>query len=96
MYGYIYKTTNLINYKIYIGQKKSSIFLGDKYLGSGLYLNRAINKYGKEKFKVELITEADNKEELDNLEKYYINLYNSTDIEIGYNIANGAVGGGDI
>ena len=35
MYGYIYKTTNLVNGKIYIGQKKSDVFLGDKYLGSG-------------------------------------------------------------
>lgn len=35
MYGYIYKTTNLINGKIYIGQKKSEKFLGINYLGSG-------------------------------------------------------------
>ena len=26
MYGYIYKTTNLVNGKIYIGQKKSNTF----------------------------------------------------------------------
>lgn len=35
MYGYIYKTTNLINGKIYIGQHKANKFLGQSYLGSG-------------------------------------------------------------
>lgn len=96
MYGYIYKTTNLINNKIYIGQKKSKIFLKEKYLGSGLYLKRAVNKYGKDNFKVELIDKADDREQLNELELYYINLYDSTNINIGYNIANGAVGGGDV
>ena len=96
MYGYIYKTTNLINKKIYIGQKKSKIFLENKYLGSGLYLKRAVKKYGKENFKVELIAWASNREELNNLEKYYILKYNSLNSNIGYNIANGAFGGGDV
>lgn len=55
MYGYIYKTTNTINGKIYIGQKKSSEFLGVQYLGSGKILKSAINKYGVEAFIVEVI-----------------------------------------
>ena len=42
MYGYIYKTTNTVNNKIYIGQKKSEIFLKESYLGSGKYLKNAI------------------------------------------------------
>ena len=54
MYGYIYKTTNLLNSKIYVGQKKSNIFLEEKYLGSGVRLNSAIKSYGKENFTVEL------------------------------------------
>ena len=45
MYGYIYKTINLVNDKIYIGQKHSSKFLGEKYLGSGKSLKGAIIKY---------------------------------------------------
>ena len=40
MYGYFYKTTNLINWMIYIGQKKG-IFTA-AYLGSGVYLKRAV------------------------------------------------------
>ena len=50
MYGYIYKTTNLLNNKIYIGQKKSNEFLHEKYLGSGKYLLNSIRKHGKENF----------------------------------------------
>ena len=44
----IYKTTNLINGKIYIGMSKNK---KENYLGSGIYLKYAIDKYGKENFK---------------------------------------------
>ena len=54
MIGYIYKTTNLINGKIYIGQHKSSSF-DTNYYGSGKLLIKALKKYGKENFKIELI-----------------------------------------
>ena len=93
MYGYIYKTTNLVNGKIYVGQKKSKKFLGVNYLGSGKYLRCAIQHYGMDSFAVSLIAVANSKEELDELEKYYIKKFNSTDHEVGYNIASGAVGG---
>lgn len=93
MYGYIYKTTNLINGKIYIGQKKSTIFLGEKYLGSGIELVSAIKKYGKENFKVELIEELPTKKKLDEREIYWIDKYNSRNKQIGYNIAEGGEGG---
>ena len=92
MYGYIYKTTNLVNGKIYIGQKKSDVFLGDKYLGSGKILKMAIEKYGKENFSVELLHESLNKLDLDAMEICYI--YNYRDMGYSmYNIANGGNGG---
>lgn len=55
MFGYIYKTTNKVDGKIYIGQKKSDRFLENTYHGSGLYLLRAMKKYGKENFETCLI-----------------------------------------
>lgn len=92
-YGYIYKTTNNINGKVYIGQKKSSTYLQEKYLGSGKLIKKAINKYGRDNFSNELLCWCISQNELNLYEKYYINLYNSTNKSIGYNIADGAQGG---
>ena len=89
MYGYIYKTTNLINNKIYIGQKHSSKFLGNKYLGSGKRLQEALIKYGKENFKVDLVEEIFTKEQMDEREIYWIAHYDSTNNNIGYNLSTG-------
>ena len=93
MYGYIYKTTNLINGKIYIGQKASSLFLGEKYLGSGRYLNNAVNKYGRECFKVELLEWCEDSQQLNLREKYWIAYYDSRNFQVGYNISEGGEGG---
>ena len=70
MFGYIYKTTNKINGKIYVGKKISSIFLGNKYHGSGAYIKNAIHKYGEENFETELLEEAYDLEDLNMKEKY--------------------------
>ena len=93
MFGYIYKTTNSCNGKIYIGKKQSDKFLGEAYLGSGIRLNSAINKYGITNFKVELLDTANNLAELNDKEIYYIDKYKSRDLNIGYNIAPGGDGG---
>lgn len=92
MYGYIYKTTNLANNKLYIGQKKSEIFLGNKYLGSGQLLKKAIIKYGKDSFSVELLEKCDSKLILDSRERYWIKYFNTKNVEVGYNIASGGEG----
>ena len=91
MFGYIYLTKNLITNKIYIGQHKSKKYK-PSYLGSGKRLVNSIAKYGKDNFEKSILDTADSKEELDLKEKYYISLYNSTDKEIGYNIALGGSG----
>ena len=89
MHGYIYKTTNLLNNKIYIGQKHSSTFLGNKYLGSGKILNQAITKDGADNFIVQLLEEVNTQDELDEREIFWIKHYKSTDRHIGYNICEG-------
>lgn len=91
MYGYIYKITNLINGKVYIGKHKSEIF-DDKYHGSGKILKISIKKYGWENFSYIQIDQANNLEELNIKEKYWINYYKSTNTFL-YNIANGGDGG---
>ncbi|CAI6329894.1 NUMOD3 domain-containing DNA-binding protein [Bacillus subtilis] len=93
MFGYIYKVTNMVNDKIYIGKKHSAVFLND-YYGSGLLINRAIDKYGLENFKLEMIDTADSLEELNEKEKFYIKKYDSFyKTSRGYNIASGGDGG---
>lgn len=91
-YGFIYITTNNINGKKYIGQKK---YYGnyETYIGSGIVLKNAINKYGKENFTREIIENCKTKEELDSREKFWIEYYNATESEDFYNITSGGDGG---
>lgn len=88
--GYIYKTTNLINKRIYIGKKYKSEF-DSTYYGSGTILQEAIKKYGKSNFSVELLQWAESDEEIDQLEKDYISEFR-LNFHL-YNIAEGGTGG---
>lgn len=88
MYGYIYKTTNLINNKIYIGQHKAKQFEPEKYIGSGFLLNKAIDKYGINNFKCEILEKCESKEILNQQEIYWI-----AKLKPDYNISNGGNGG---
>ena len=91
----IYKITNLTTGKFYIGltiQNINTRFNHHVYeakLGSTSYLHRSILKHGKENFKIEKLDEAQNIEELQRKEVYYINILNTTNRKIGYNIAQG-------
>ncbi|CAG7579897.1 MAG: endodeoxyribonuclease [uncultured marine phage] len=84
----IYKTTNLKNGKFYIGKDERN---HPDYYGSGLLLNRAIEKYGKENFVKEILEECFTRDELNNREIYWIDELNA--IKDGYNIAIGGSGG---
>jgi hypothetical protein len=55
----VYKTTNLLNNKIYIGVHKTENIY-DNYLGSGLILKQALKLYGRENFKKEILFCFDN------------------------------------
>lgn len=95
--GVIYKITNKINHKIYIGQTRVTepqrwqqhVWYANNYPNKdSLLLCYAIRKYGKENFHREIIEECDNNS-LNEREVYWINHYNSTDKNIGYNLALG-------
>ena len=93
MYGIIYKITNTVDGKIYIGQTVRSFW--ERYEGhlentKNRHLKRAIQKYGVDAFEiVEVLDTAETKEELDAKEQYYIALYRSNERQYGYNIADG-------
>lgn len=86
----IYKITNLINGRIYVGKDKHN---NPKYLGSGIILHQAINKYGIENFKKEILEYCTTNEELCDREKYWINKLNSLYEFGGYNLTIGGEGG---
>lgn len=86
--AFIYKTINLINNKIYIGQSVYTPEEASNYLGSGKYLRLAIDKYGKENFIREILEECEN-HLLDEREIFWISYFDSTNLEIGYNLLQG-------
>lgn len=89
MLGYIYKTTNLANGKLYIGQHKNAQY-NPKYFGSGKLILRAIEKYGIENFANEMIHVCHTKEEMQDMERHYIAEYQSFPrTGKGYNLTAG-------
>lgn len=94
MYGFIYITTNNINGKRYIGQRKyDKQGKWKEYLGSGINITRAIKKYGSENFSKEIIEECKSKKELNEKEIFWIEFYNAVESNEFYNIARGGDGG---
>ena len=87
----VYKTTNIINNKIYIGVHKTNN-INDAYLGSGEVLFKAINKYGSENFIREIIDIFKSKKSAYSLERKIVNknFILRTD---NYNIRIGGEGG---
>ena len=88
----IYLTTNTINGKIYIGK-----YCGESefYLGSGTILKNAIKKYGKENFIRETLEDGiTDHDYLCEREIYWIDFYDATNLEVGYNLCKG--GGGTL
>lgn len=71
-YHFIYKTTNLLNGKYYVGIHSTSN-LKDGYLGSGKRLRRSIRKYGKSNFKLEILEFFSTREEVVKREKELVN-----------------------
>ncbi len=93
MYYLVYKTTNLINSKCYIGVHKTTD-LNDGYVGSGIALNRAINKYGLENFETEHLKICESAKDMFDMESLLVDedFINRADT---YNIKLGGIGGFD-
>ena len=93
--GIIYKITNLVNGKIYIGktiqgiQKRWYGHLKKAKIGKGHYLHSAIRKYGAHNFKIEQVCECNSAKELNQKEQYWISYYNSDNHSLGYNLTPG-------
>lgn len=91
MYYTVYNTTNLINSKTYIGAHKTNN-LDDEYVGSGKYINRAINKHGIENFSKEIIFRAVSEDIMYWIERMLVDEEHVKD-SMTYNLKLGGQGG---
>ena len=98
VYGVIYKITNKVNGKVYIGQTITGF---DRRYGNNLskrtsnrHLKYSIQKYGIDNFNISKVFDiAFSKEELDIKEKCWISIYKSTNSDYGYNSEDGGSNG---
>lgn len=91
-YHYIYKTTNTITKRYYIGMH-STCNINDGYIGSGKILKRSICKYGLQNHKREILFFVDTREQLVEIEKTIITESLLSD-PLSMNIRLGGEGGG--
>lgn len=90
MFGYIYKITNTINGKIYVGLHKSEKF-DESYWGSGSNLKEDYKKFGRDKFIREVLESCDTLEQLNEREQHWIEYLDARNPSVGYNIQPGGV-----
>lgn len=86
----IYETINKINGKRYIGKDKND---DCNYLGSGKFLQKAIEKYGRKNFIKTILERCTSDEELNEREQHWISITNAQKSKLYYNIAPGGDGG---
>lgn len=86
----IYKVTNLINNKYYIGMHRTTN-PNDGYLGSGIAIKKAIKKYGRENFSKEVLFVFETEKEMQDKEKELVNEDVVND-PMSYNMTQGGKG----
>lgn len=89
MFYLVYKITNTLDGKYYIGAHKT-MNKDDGYMGSGVYLRNAIQKYGIESFSKEILAECPSEFDMYNKERELVVL-----CENSYNLKEGGYGGFD-
>lgn len=89
----VYKVTNKINGKYYVGMHKTRD-LDDGYVASGLLISRAIEKYGLENFNREILHFLDSDEEMKEKEAEIVDEDFVAD-PMTYNLKVGGEGGWD-
>ena len=92
---YVYKHTNLIDGKVYIGmscQKTYKRWKESNYLRQPRF-GAAIQKFGWTNFSHEVLFDNLTKEEAERLENITIGLFRSNDERFGYNANSGGSGG---
>src|ERR1700679_2079027 len=100
---YVYAITNTVNGKVYVGQHDGDL---DPYLALNCgrafgkarasekpHLYRAIRKHGRESFEIRSLVNAIDREQASSLEKFFIRTLETRNSEIGYNLAEGGLGG---
>lgn len=91
----VYKLTNLVNNKVYIGVtsigsgKRFKLHVHKTNSGSNYPLHNAIREYGENNFKIDILELCNSAEQLRERERYFISLFNSQDSNIGYNTTGG-------
>ena len=93
MYYLIYKITNNVNNKIYIGKHQTED-KNDDYMGSGKILKKAIEKYGLDKFTKEILFECDSLDEMNQKEAEIVDEEFVSRLDT-YNVKLGGDGGWD-
>jgi group I intron endonuclease len=97
---YVYKITNTVNGKIYIGKSIDPKARWRRHVSAAktkskaqfFYLQASINKYGEDCFSMEIIDKCETAEEAYNKEIYWISHYNSNNKKIGMNLTAGGDG----
>lgn len=90
--GYIYKTVNKLNGRFYVGKHRGRPESSEKYLGSGIALKRAIDKYGVDSFFKEIL-EYIPCGDLSERERFWIEKTEAFKNGLGYNMTPGGDGG---
>ena len=92
MIVYIYLITNLINGKKYVGQTQRTVEERFKeHARANSLIGRVIRKYGKENFKLEILTECENLDKANEMEIYFIKTLDCKKPK-GYNLTDGGNG----